>query len=115
MIEHDMYVMALNDLVFEERENFKVDNTSKNKKDKKKDIKKEIKKEANNIIFNHFCGLRGKTRYKSMEKYLLDPQESFKNKKPLIEKPPTTVINITKPIVVTIPEPMIKVNDLELE
>lgn len=126
MIEHDMYVMTLNDFVFEEREKIKVDNKS-DKKDKKKDIKKEIKKVSKNFIFNHFCGLRGKTRYKTMEKYLLDPQKSFKNKKPLIVEPSTTVINITKSIIdttperiidVTIdttPEPVIKVNDLELE
>ena len=102
MIEHDMYIMTLNDFVFEEREKFKVDKN--NKGDVTTKNKKCIKNLPNNIIFNHFCGLRGQTRYKSMEKYLLNPRKSFKNKKQINLNPST---NITKSIVLTTPEPIV--------
>lgn len=80
MIEHDMYIMTLNDFVFEEREKFKIDKISKNDKTTKniKNNKKSITNLSKNIIFNHFCGLRGQTRYKSMEKYLHNPLKVLK-------------------------------------
>jgi|TARA_B110000285_G_scaffold167257_1_gene186944 hypothetical protein len=49
LIEHDIYNMSLNDLVYEER-SYAVINDS--------------------VIFNHFCGLRGIDRYINMKKYI---------------------------------------------
>jgi hypothetical protein len=49
LIEEDMYDISLNDYVYEERTNNKINNLH---------------------IFNNFCGLRGDMRYKNMKKYL---------------------------------------------
>ena len=49
LIEQDMYNISLNDYVYEERTMGKIDSSH---------------------IFNHFCGLRGNSRYKNMKKYL---------------------------------------------
>lgn len=49
LIEHDMQTISLNEYVYEER----------------------TKKSATDLhVFNHFCGLRGETRYIEMKKYL---------------------------------------------
>lgn len=49
LIEHDMQTISLNDYVYEERTNDSITDLH---------------------IFNHFCGLRGNTRYINMKKYL---------------------------------------------
>ena len=51
LIEHDCYVVSLNDYVHEERRNTPLKDT---------------------VVFNHFCGLRGETRYAKMNHYLSD-------------------------------------------
>jgi len=49
LIKQDLYDISLNDYVYEERTNGKINDLH---------------------IFNHFCGLRGELRYKNMKKYL---------------------------------------------
>lgn len=49
LIEQDMYNISLNDYVYEERTMGTIDSSH---------------------VFNHFCGLRGSSRYKNMKKYL---------------------------------------------